>query len=56
MYLKFLHTKDIDKVLGDGTLMISSLEYFRKLEEAEWPDIADPLEGASELTVRPDVR
>jgi hypothetical protein len=52
MYLKFLHTKDIDKGLGDGTLMISSLEYFRKLEEAEWPDIADPLDGASELTVK----
>src|SRR6266571_434010 len=29
MYYKFLDTADIDKVLIDGTIVISSLEYFR---------------------------
>jgi hypothetical protein len=52
MHYKFLDTKDIDKVLIDGTMIISSLEYFRRLEETEWADIGDPLEGATELTVK----
>jgi hypothetical protein len=51
MYYKFLDTADIDKVL-DGTIIISSLEYFRGLEEKEWAGIGDPLDGASELTVK----
>ena len=51
MYYKFLDAADIDKVLIDGTIIISSLEYFRGLEEKEWADIGDPLDGASELTV-----
>lgn len=54
MHYKFLDTKDIDRVLVDGTMIISSLEYFRRLEEAEWADIGDPLEGASELTIKGD--
>jgi hypothetical protein len=41
-------------VLANGTIVISSLEYFRRLEEAEWADIGDPLEGASELTLKGD--
>jgi hypothetical protein len=49
---KFLDTTDIDKVLIDGTIKVSSFEYFRQLEAARWGDIADPLEGASELTAK----
>lgn len=49
MYYKFLDNADVNKVLIDGTMVISSLEYFRRLE-ANWADIGDPLEGASELT------
>jgi hypothetical protein len=51
MYYKFLDAADVDKVLIDGTMVISSLEYFRRLE-VNWADIGDPLEGASELTVK----
>jgi hypothetical protein len=54
MHYKFLDTRDIDRVLVDGTMIISSLEYFRRLDEAEWADIGDPLEGASELTIKGD--
>jgi Protein of unknown function (DUF2934) len=39
-YYKFLDAADVDKVLVNSTLIVSSLEYFRKLE------------AASELTVR----
>jgi hypothetical protein len=53
-YYKFLDTKDIERVLVEGTIVISSLEYFRRLEEAEWADIGDPLEGASELKLKGD--
>lgn len=52
VYYKFLDTRYIDKVLADGIIVISSLEYFRRLEDAEWADIGDTLEGASELTVK----
>jgi hypothetical protein len=55
MYYKFLDTKDIDKVLINRTVIISSLEYFRRLEETEWADIGDPLEGASEVTINDDL-
>jgi hypothetical protein len=51
-FYKFLDTTDIDKVLSNHTIKVSSFEYFRKLEATEWGDIADPLEGASELTVK----
>ena len=54
MYYKFLDSKHIDKVLVDRTIIISSLEYFRLLEEEGWADIGDPLEGASELTMKGD--
>jgi hypothetical protein len=51
-YYKFLDTRDIDRVLGEGTLgtlIISNVSHFRTLEET-WGTIADPLEAASALT------
>ncbi len=51
-YYKFLDTSDIDKVIVDGTLIVSSFEYFRDLEGDKWGTIADPLEAASELTAQ----
>ena len=51
MYYKFVHSADIDKVTVNGTLVVSSFEYFRKLEAGQWGAIADPLDAASELTV-----
>jgi hypothetical protein len=51
-YYKFLDAADVDKVLINNTLIVSSFEYFRKLEAAQWGTIADPLEAASELTVK----
>jgi hypothetical protein len=33
MFYKFLHTADIDRVLCDGTVKVSSLQYFRDLEK-----------------------
>jgi hypothetical protein len=51
MHYKFLRAADIDKVLKDGTILISKLSYFRKLEESQLPWIADHLEGSSELTI-----
>jgi hypothetical protein len=51
MYYKFLDSADIDKVIVNGTLVVSSFECFRKLEESQWGAIADPLDAASELTV-----
>ena len=53
-YYKFLDSRDIERVLGDGTLgtiKVSSASYFRSLEAAKWGTIADPLEAASALTV-----
>ena len=50
-YYKFLDTRDIDRVMGDGTLIVSSVSYFRALEAGNWGAIADPLEAASLLTV-----
>jgi hypothetical protein len=47
MFFKFLDTKDVDKVLRDGTLKVSSLKYFRELERGQ---IGDRLEGSTELT------
>lgn len=49
-YYKFLHAGDIDRVIVDGTLIVSNASYFRDLE-ASWGAIADPLEAASLLTV-----
>jgi hypothetical protein len=51
-YYKFLDTRDIDRVIGDGTLgtlIVSNVSYFRTLE-ATWGTISDPLEAASALT------
>ena len=50
MYLKFMNTEHVDRVLKDGTLIVSSFEYFRKLEATHGPWIGDRLEAASELT------
>lgn len=50
MYLKFIDTTDIDRVLKEGTLIVSSFQYFRELESGQGPWIGDRLEGASELT------
>jgi len=50
MYLKFISTEHIDRVLEDGTLIVSSFQYFRKLETTQGPGIGDRLEAASELT------
>ena len=54
MLYKFLDTYDVDKVMVDGTIVVSSLEYFQNLEEGEWADIGDPLEGSTELTAKGD--
>jgi hypothetical protein len=51
MCYKFLDSADIDKVIVNGTLIVSSFQYFRKLEEKQWGAIADPLDAASELRV-----
>jgi hypothetical protein len=34
---KFLHTRDIDRVLIDETVRISSLAHFRQMEQEQWP-------------------
>jgi hypothetical protein len=52
-YYKFLDRDDVNRVLNDGTVLISSLEYYRGLEKAAWGLIADRLEGASEM-IMPD--
>ena len=50
---KFLNTRDINKVIVDGTLKVSSATYFRELEAVGgWGAIADPLEAASLLTIK----
>jgi hypothetical protein len=51
-FYKFLHTKDIDYVLIDKTIKVSSFDRFRKLESSEWGTIADRLEAQTELTVK----
>jgi len=50
MYLKFINTEHIDRVLKDGTIIVSSFQYFRDLEATQGPWIGDRLEAASELT------
>ena len=50
-YYKFLNRSDVARVLAEGTVLVSSLEYFRNLESERWKLIADRLEGASELTM-----
>jgi hypothetical protein len=46
---KFLHSVHIDKIVIDGTVTISSLSYYRQLEEPQW--IADRLEGSIEVNL-----
>jgi hypothetical protein len=49
MHYKFLDSAHVSNVLVEGTIVISSFEYFRRLEEAQWGGIADKLEAATEL-------
>ena len=50
---KFLNSRDVDKVIVDGTIKVSSATYFRELEAVGgWGAIADPLEAASLLTIK----
>jgi hypothetical protein len=51
MLYKFLDSRDVDRVMVEGTIMVSSLQYFRDLETTAG-DIGDPLEGGSEVTIR----
>jgi hypothetical protein len=44
-FLKFLQSKHIDAVLSGGTVVISRLSYFRRLEGERW--IADPDEATT---------
>jgi hypothetical protein len=46
-YYKFLHSVHLDNILRDGTLRVSSLSYYRRLEDRQW--IADRLEGSVEV-------
>jgi hypothetical protein len=46
---KFLHSRDIDRLLIDGTVRVSSLSYFKRLEGAQW--IADKLEGGVQIPI-----
>ena len=39
MFYKFLHTEDIDRVLRESTLKVSSLKYFRDLEDKQDPAV-----------------
>lgn len=50
-YYKFLDRNDLSRVLNDGTVLVSSFEYYRRLEKDAWGLIADHLEGASEMTM-----
>jgi hypothetical protein len=49
MHYKFLDSIHVRNVMVDGTIIISSFEYFRPLEESAWGGIADNLEGATEF-------
>ena len=49
-YYKFLNSQHVDAVCKEGTLIVSSLQYFRDLEAKEGQWIGDRLEGATELT------
>ena len=37
------------KVMVDGTVIISSFDYFRRLEASAWDGIADNLDAATEF-------
>jgi hypothetical protein len=51
MHYKFLDSAHVSNVLVEGTIVISSFEYFRRLEETEWGGIADRLDAATELKI-----
>lgn len=48
-FYKFLNAEHLDAVCRDGTLIVSSFQYFRDLEQKEGPWIGDRLEGATEM-------
>jgi len=50
--INFLDTKDVERVLIDGSIVISSFDRFRNLEETKWGAIADRLESQTELTFK----
>ncbi len=50
MHYKFLDSIHVPNVMADETVIISSFDYFRRLEEGAWGEIADNLEAASELS------
>ena len=54
MYFKFLNHEHVKNVLVDGTVLISSLAYFRELEYQAGAWIGDRLEGRSEKVI-PDL-
>lgn len=49
-YYKFLSAQHIDFMVRDGTVRLSTLSYFRKLEGSRW--IADPNEGSTSVRVK----
>jgi hypothetical protein len=49
MHYKFLDSVHVPKVMVDGTIIISSFDYFRRLEASAWDGIADNLEAATEF-------
>jgi hypothetical protein len=53
MFYKFLYTEDIDRVLRETTLKVSSLKYFRDLEDKQKPWIGDRLEDQQNLRHHP---
>jgi hypothetical protein len=49
MHYKFLDSVHVPRVMVDGTIIISSFDYFRRLEASAWDGIADNLEAATEF-------
>ena len=41
MHYKFLDSVHMPKVMVDGTIIVSSFDYFRRLEASAWDAIAD---------------
>ena len=54
MHYKFLDSVHVPRVMVDGTIIISSFDYFRRLEEGASGEIADKLEAATEFRLPDD--
>jgi hypothetical protein len=54
-YYKFMDTRDIDYVVVDGTIRVSSFDRFRKMEAVAAGAIADKFEAQTELTFKDTV-